>query len=296
MPLIRAALIAAVLAAPCLASEPYGSRGIYPVYEANGQWLIFNRVGRRIKEGSHLAVDSRFLVIGSRGAGLFTVARTSMTYGGACKDRKAVKLHAALLRGSREAVGHPIIGVHVPETFSLRGSRAAYRALDNQVSEDTYKKLKDALVRSTAEDIRSGALALKLDDDPGGDFLKNPKTESIALQIEFASKIALQGLASALILVEGSQVLSTYRRCLRLADGDKLLGGCVEMPRTLMAETALLKFVAYDPSGAGASPFVLAFTPEPPLWGHERWGFLIKSSGPRLFLADAMDLRCREAF
>lgn len=296
MRIVHTLLLLAALAAAAGAEEAYGSRGIYPVYEADGQWLIFNRGGKKIKPDSPLALENRFLIVGSKGAGLFTVARASLVYGGACKDRKAVKLAAALLKGAREAVGSPIIGIHVPETFSLKGSRAEYLPLSSQVSEDTYKNLKDALTRSAIEDIRSGAFHFKLDDAPAPEFLQNPKPESIAMQIEFAAKIPLAGLADPFILVEGTQVMGTYRRCLRLAAGGKLIGGCIEMPRTLMAETALLKFVAYDPSGRGTSPFVLAFTPEQPLWGHERWGFLVKNSGPRSFLMDAMDLRCREAF
>jgi hypothetical protein len=62
-----------------------------------------------------------------------------------------------------------------------------------------------------------------------------------------------------------------------------------------MAETSLLEFVAYYPN-AGAWPFVLAHTVSEPLWGHERWGFQITSQGPKLFLRDALDPRCREGF
>ncbi|MBI4060511.1 MAG: hypothetical protein HY403_03690, partial [Elusimicrobia bacterium] len=82
---------------------------------------------------------------------------------------------------------------------------------------------------------------------------------------------------------------------LRLADGGRLLGPCVEMPHELMSETAQLRFVSYDPSGGG-SPFLLAYTHGEPLWGHERWGFVLRRGGARLFLRDAMDPRCREGF
>ena len=271
-------------------------RGIYPVYEASGQWLIFNKPGGKIKADSPLALGNRFLVVGSKGSGLFTVARSSMTYGGVCKDRRSLSLPAALLRGSREAVGMPIIGIHVPENFSLKGSRASYLALGNQVSEDTYTTLKSALLAAEQQDIKSGAFRFKLDDKPDQDFLANPKPESIQTQIEFGAKTAVGGLAQPFVFIEGTQVLSTYRRCLRLSDADKLIGDCAEMPRTLMAETSLLKFVAYDPSGGGVSSFLLGYTPEAPLWGHERWGFVLKKAGPRLFLMDAMDPRCRESF
>ena len=98
-----------------------------------------------------------------------------------------------------------------------------------------------------------------------------------------------------MVLVTGAQISNSFRRCLRLADGDKLIGDCVEMPSDLMAETALLRFVSYDPSGKGG-PLLLAYTKDAPLWGHERWGFALRSSGARLFLRDAMDPRCREGF
>jgi hypothetical protein len=67
------------------------------------------------------------------------------------------------------------------------------------------------------------------------------------------------------------------------------------MPHDLMSETAQLRFVAYDPGGNG-SPFLLAYTKGEPLWGHERWGFVLRGGGARLFLRDAMDPRCREGF
>ena len=67
------------------------------------------------------------------------------------------------------------------------------------------------------------------------------------------------------------------------------------MPHDLMAETAQLRFVAYDPGGKG-SPFLLAYTRGEPLWGHERWGFVLRASGARLFLRDALDPGCREGF
>ena len=58
----------------------------------------------------------------------------------------------------------------------------------------------------------------------------------------------------------------------------------------------LARGAAFLGTGGGGNPYVLAFTPEEPLWGHERWGFVVRASGPRLFLTDAMDRRCREGF
>jgi len=279
---------------PSQAQEKYGAKGIFPVYEASGQWLIFDKAPRR-QSSSHLSPGNRFLVIGSKGAELFTVMRTSSTYGGACKGKTPLKLNAALLRGRRQTVGSPIIGIHVPERFTLNGSKAEYQTLSNQVAEDTYLTLDAPLKQAVVENIQSGSFRFKLEDNPTPEFLQNPKLEKIQLKIDFGSRVELNGLANPFVLVEGTQVYSTYRRCLRLAEGNKLVGGCVEMPAALMAETSLLQFVSYDPSGKG-NPFLLAYTPQQPLWGHERWGFMLKKSGPQLFLMDSLDLRCRESF
>ncbi len=105
----------------------------------------------------------------------------------------------------------------------------------------------------------------------------------------------VRGLHDPFVFVEESGISASSRRCVRLADGDKLIGGCAEMPRALMAETDLLEFVSYDPSGGG-TPLLLAFTKSTPLWGDERWGYVVGAKGPRLFLMDAMDIRCRESF
>ena len=82
---------------------------------------------------------------------------------------------------------------------------------------------------------------------------------------------------------------------LRLLEGDKLLGSCVPMPHDLMAETAQLRFVSYDPGGKG-NPFLLAYTRGEPLWGHERWGFILRANGAQLFLRDTLDPKCRAGF
>jgi len=141
-------LLLALLCLPAVAShaqEDYGTKGIFPVYETSGQWVIFDK---RRASSAALAVGSRFLVIGSEGAQLFDVARTSGTYGGACKDHKPMRLRAALLKGPRSAVGRPIIGIKVPAAFKLKGSRAVYLRLPNKVDEATYAALQPALLVS----------------------------------------------------------------------------------------------------------------------------------------------------
>ena len=150
-------------------------------------------------------------------------------------------------------------------------------------------------MRSRPPDIQGGVFRFKLADNPAPEFLDNPPADKIAVRIEFASGVNLRGPAAPLVLVERTQVLGTYRRCLRLADGGNLMGECVEMPHDLRVETALLSFVSYDPKGKGR-PYLLGFTSQPPLWGHERWGFALQPAGPKPFLMEAMDVRCREAF
>ncbi len=288
------ALLLLAFMSPAAAQEEYGARGIYPVYDVGAQWAIFDK---SVKKGAgvELAPGGTFLVVGDEGAGLFGLARSSPTYGGACKGNKPLRLRAGLLKGPRSQVGMPVIAVKVTESFSLKGSRAVYKPLPNAVDEPLYKRLGAALAAAAVEEAKTGAYKFKPEDEGAAAFLADPKPEKVALKIDWASPVAIAGLKDTVVLITGAQVSSAYRRCLRLAHGDKLLGDCVEMPHDLMAETALLRFMLYDPSGKG-QPFVLAFTPAAPLWGHERWGFALRAAGPRLFLRDAMNPRCREGF
>lgn len=289
-----AALLAALLSSPAVAQDEYGARGIFPVYDVGAQWAVFDKT---VKKGgsSALAPGGTFLVVGDEGAGLFSLARSSPTYGGACRANKPARLRAGLLKGPRSQVGVPVIAVKVSEDFSLKGSRAVYKTLPNAVDEPLYKRLGAALAAAAVQEAKDGAYRFKADDAGAAAFLADPKPEQVALKIDWASPVTVAGLKDTVALVTGAQVSSAYRRCLRLAHADKLLGGCVEMPHALMTETALLRFVLYDPSGKG-QPFLLAFSAKEPLWGHERWGFALRAAGPRLFLRDAMDPRCREGF
>ncbi len=272
------------------AQEDYGAKGIFPVYEVAGQWAIFDK---KPAKPSPLSPGNRFLVIGSKGAQIFSVARTSGTYGGACSGNKPLRLRAALLKGPRDAVGRPIIGIRVPNKFTLKGSRAAYKRLPNAVNDATYSTLLPALNESTQADMQAGKFPIKPDDDKARAVWKDPK--NIQSTIDFGSPLPIKGLSDAFIFVENSVISASERRCLRLSAGGKLVGPCVEMPRALMAETSALEFISYDPSGAG-SPFLLAYTKSTPLWGDERWGFRVRASGAQLFLKDAMDIGCREGF
>lgn len=297
---MRAPLLAALLfltaaaPRPAAAQDEYGSKGLFPVYDVGGHWLIYDKTTRP-GASSSLRPGGRFLLIGSSGDGVFTVAHSSAAYGGACRRTKPARLRAAILKGPRADVGDPILAVKVPAGFTLKGSRAVFSPLPNSVGEPVYKSLEGALDAATIEEAKSGAFHFIPADDGANAFLANPKPEKIGLKIDFAAPVKVAGLKAPMVLVTGAQISNSFLRCLRLADGDKLIGSCVEMPSDLMAETALLSFVSYDPSGRG-NPFLLAYTKQPPLWGHERWGFVLRSSGARLFLRDAMDPRCREGF
>jgi hypothetical protein len=255
--------------------------------------VVFDKA--KVGGAKELAPGGRFLVVGTVGAQLFAVARSSPTYGGACRARKPARLRAALLKGPRSAVGEPVMAVKVPETFKLSGSKAVYRALDNAVGEDLYRELGAALAAASVEEAKAGAFKFGPEDSAAAAFLQDPKPEAVTLKIDFAAPVVVEGLGKAVVLVTGAQISSSYRRCLRLAAGGKLLGGCAEMPHALMAETSLLRFVSYDPGGNGR-PYLLAYSTGAPLWGHERWGFVLRAGGPRLFLRDAMDPRCRDGF
>jgi hypothetical protein len=279
---------------PASAQEAYGAKGLFPAYSVDGHWLIYDKtVGRGGSQA--LKLGGRFLLIGSEGADLFTVAHASAAYGGACRKSKPSRLRAAILRGPRRSVGVPILAIKVPASFSLQGSRAEYRALPNAVGEPVYRALGASLAAATVEEARSGEFRFKPDDEGAAAFAADPKPEKVLLKIDYAAKVRVSGLKDALVLVTGAQISNSFRRCLRLADGDKLIGGCTEMPSDLMAETALLRFVSYDPSGRGG-PLLLAYTKDAPLWGHERWGFVLRAAGARLIVRDAMDPRCREGF
>lgn len=285
----RLALLLLLCPALSFAQEEYGAKGIFPVYETAGQWVIFDKKPNKEKP-TPLGRGERFLVVGSAGAEVFEVKRASGTYGGMCRGRKPLKLRAGLLVGPRRVVGRPIIGIHVPKTFSLKGSRAVYKSLTSEVRDERYVELGEALKTSALKDIGEGKFKLREGEAP-----PNPTADAIQLKLDFGAAVTVDGVRDAFIFVEESALGASTRRCLRLASGKDLVGGCAEMPRALMAETPLLQFVSYDPSGRG-NPFVLAFTKTTPLWGDERWAFAVRHTGPRLFLMDATDPRCRESF
>ncbi len=292
--LALAVLSLLALAAPTRAQDEYGSRGLFPVYQSGNQWVIFDKP-RKSANPKDLMPGSKFLIIGSVGADLFVVGRTSATYGGVCRGKKPLKLRAALLKGPRSTVGDPVMAIKVPDSFQMRGSNARYVALENAVDEPLYQLIGSTLTLAALEEAKSGAYRFRADDEGSAAFLADPRPDKIASKIDFAAHPVVAGLKAPTALVTDAQISSAHRRCLRLADGDRLIGKCVEMPHDLMSETAQLRFVAYDPGGNG-SPFLLAYTKGEPLWGHERWGFVLRGTGARLFLRDAMDPRCREGF
>jgi len=292
--LALALLAVLALAGPSRAQDEYGSRGLFPVYQSGNQWVIFDKP-RKTANPKDLMAGSKFLIVGSMGADLFVVGRTSATYGGACRGKKPLKLRAALLKGPRSTVGDPVMAIKVPDSFQLKGSNARYATLDNAVDEPLYHLLGSTLTAAALEEGKSGAYRFRADDSGSADFLADPQPGRVALKIDFAAHPAVAGLKTPTVLVTDAQISSTHRRCLRLAEGDRVIGRCVEMPHDLMSETAQLRFIAYDPGGKG-SPFLLAYTKGEPLWGHERWGFVLRGTGARMFLRDAMDPRCREGF
>ena len=294
MRLLLALLAVLALARPSRAQDEYGSRGLFPVYQSGNQWVIFDKP-RKSGKVQDLMPGSKFLIIGSVGADLFVVGRTSATFGGACRNKKPLKLRAALLKGPRSTVGDPVMAIKVPDGFELKGSHARYDALENKVDEPLYQLLGSTLTAAALEEGKAGAYRFRADDEGSAAFLADPRPEKVAMKIDFAAHPAVAGLKAPTALITDAQISSSHRRCMRLADGDRVIGRCVEMPHELMSETAQLRFVAYDPGGNG-SPFLLAYTKGDPLWGHERWGFVLRGTGARLFLRDAMDPRCREGF
>lgn len=282
------------LAPSSVAQDSYGAHGLFPVYKSGIQWVIFDKP-RKSRNAKDLMPGAKFLIIGSEGADVFVVGRTSATYGGVCRNKKPLKLRAALLKGPRSKVGDPVMAIKVPANFQLKSSNARYVSLENKADEPLYRLLGSTLTAAVLEEGKSGAYQFRPDDDGAAAFLADPKPENIAMKIDFAAHPVVAGLKAPTALITDAQISASHRRCLRLADGDRLIGRCVEMPHALMSESAQLRFVSYDPGGNGR-PFLLAYTRGEPLWGHERWGFVLRNTGARLFLRDAMDPRCRDGF
>ncbi len=296
--LILAAGVLGLAAAPTARGADYGDKGIYPVYALGSQWVIFDKAAKSGRRRKDLRPGNRLLIVGTKGAAPFDVRGSSKTYGGACQGHIPVPLRAALLEGPRPTVGEPVMAIRLPRGFRFQGSRARYAELSNRVGEDLYQRWLPGLRDKLREELASGGLRLRLEDDPGEAGRRERLDElaaGMAVKIDAAFRVEIAGLSDAWAFVEGVQILGTYRRCVRLADGNRLIGECAPMPHDLMAETSRLGFLSYDPSGRGR-PLLLARTREQPLWGHERWGFALKPSGPEAVLADAMDVRCREAF
>ncbi|MBI3298497.1 MAG: hypothetical protein HYZ75_10060 [Elusimicrobia bacterium] len=276
-------------------ATPSGSRvpGIFAVYESGGRWMLVDRSGKR-----PLARGASLIVIGSQGLDVFNLEKATKTYEAGCEGGRPVPRRAWFLGGKDpkafKRVGTPVIAILLKPGARFDSSSARFAALKNEVSEALYRKLEEPLRAAAAADLADGTFQLDLGDEEGHRTAAAPDPEKIRLKIDFASRLKLAGFSDALLVIEGAEYSRSYRRCLRLFDGEKPVGACVEMPHELMAETALLQFVAYDPSRAGR-PFILAFSRKQ-LWGHERWGFQTTPKGFKSFLRDALDPRCRDAF
>jgi hypothetical protein len=282
--------------APRPTKSPSGSRvpGIFAVYAAGGRWMLVEREG-----SAKPSAGSRFVVIGSQGTGEFRADKSSKTWEAACEGGKKVPRRAWLLGGDDpkafKRVGTPVIAILLKAGAKFDASRAHFSPLKNQASEATYQRLEKSLRSAVTAELASGEFQMDIGDEEGHRTAANPDPDKIRLKIDFAARLKLAGFEDPLLVVEGAEYSRSYRRCLRVVDGDKVVGSCVEMPHELMAETAALDFVAYDPARSGR-PFILAFTEKPPLWGHERWGFQNTPKGPKPFLRDSLDPRCRDSF
>lgn len=273
-----------------------GSRvpGIFAVYPAGGRWMLVEREG-----SAKPTQGARFVVIGSKGAGEFRAEKASKTWEAACDGGKRAARRAWLLTAADAAdfkrVGTPVIAILLKPGAAFQASKARFSALKNEASEPLYQRLEKTLRAAAAAELASGEFQMDIGDEEGHRTAANPDPEKIRLKLDFAARVKLAGREDALVVVDGAEYSRSYRRCLRVVDGAEAVGSCVEMPHELMAETAALDFVAYDPARSG-KPFILAYTEKAPLWGHERWGVQNTAGGPKLFLRDALDPRCRDSF
>ena len=271
--------------------ERQAPRGILPVYETPEGWMALDRGGKR----AAIPRGTAFLVIGSKAAGVLTSGPgTAIT--AACVDRKPAKVPAYPLSGNAQSgLGTPIIAIRVPRGRSLDTKQARFYPLVNEVNDETYQSVGDALRQAVLADLAAGKFKLKADDAGAQQYAKEPDPKKLQLKLDFGSKIRIAGMSKAFLLVEGANISKSFRRCVLLLNEDAPVGACADMPHDLMAETQLLEFVAYDPNGRG-TPFILAYTTREPLWGHERWGFQLTPKGAKRFLMDAQDAKCREGF
>ncbi|HAH07222.1 MAG TPA: hypothetical protein DCM05_11990, partial [Elusimicrobia bacterium] len=266
------------------------SSGIFPVYPEGGRWLVVDRSPGG-KKGSKVAEGMGLLIVGSKGIAEFAVGKSSWTFGASCSKNRPSRTLAWKVAGRKAAflkVGAPIVAILLKPGTVYDVSQALFTPLKNEVGESVYKKLDFAIRKTNVSDLKEGAFPILPDDQDGAALAREADPLRLQMKVDFASPVQVKGLKDPLVLIEGTQVSNSYRRCLRLFEDKEPLGGCVEMPHVLMTETRQLDFVAYDPSRAG-SPFVFAYTTEAPLWGHERWGFQVNAQGAKLFLRDALD-------
>ncbi len=270
--------------------------GIYPVYESGGRWILVEHPKGRRRTARR---GTKVLVIGSRGTAPFYLSRSTRSYEIGCRARRPVPKLAYLLSAKSaknfKDVGTPIIAIKLKKGARYDSSGGGFRALKNAVGDETYKLLEKKVSGAIMDDLRAGRFRVMPGDERGHLLARNPNPEKIQLKFDFFSPIRYRGMKKASVLVEGAQVSRSYRRCLRLIAGSDPIGDCAEMPHELMVETRQLRFVSYDPARRGR-PFLFAYTKDAPLWGHERWGFRITDTGPKLFLRDALDPRCRASF
>lgn len=286
-------LLAVLLASAARAADAPVSRipGVFPVYDRPEGWLVLPKVRDGAGKGT------RLLVIGSRGADVFSVARSTMAWGAACEGKRRARASGRLVLPSERArsVGTPVIAIALKARAALDPSKALFRPLANAVSEESYSLRAGPIRKAVLEEAKSGEFQFAPEDGGGALFAEQPSIEKISMKIDFEAPLEVPGLGRAVVLVEQSEISRSSRRCLRIFVGGEPVGKCAEMPRELMAETRALEFVAYYPRRGGA-PFVLSFTRTEPLWGHERWGFQVTGGGPRVFLRDALDPKCRAGF
>ncbi|MBI4387012.1 MAG: hypothetical protein HY551_06490 [Elusimicrobia bacterium] len=265
--------------------------GVFPVYDMDGMWILLDRRKEGPRRG--LGPKRRVLVIGSSGVEVLSILHATRTWNASCSQAGQQATPGYVLGGKgRGQLGVPIIAL-VPKS-PVQPRRARVRRLGNETSDSTYMELGPAIRKTVAREISQGRFALEAGDSLGEAFSRNPDPEKIQLRIDFAAKFPVAGFGSPQLVVAGTQISRSFRRCLRLSDGPRMVGGCALMPHALMADTDFLEFAAYDPAGGTSAPILLAYSSREPLWGHERWGFRMGRKGPSLFLLDALDPRCRQ--
>ncbi|MDE2291236.1 MAG: hypothetical protein KGL53_04065, partial [Elusimicrobia bacterium] len=200
---------------------PTGSRvpAIFAVFVEHGRWALLPRRGN-----ARPARGERVEVIGSRGVGEFQVQRPVVAHDAACSGSRhlGVRAWALTAKDKREfkRVGVPVIGILLKRGQRFDSRRARFSRLKNGVNEAVYRRLDAALRKAAAADLVSGVFKPDAGDSTGLQSAGSADPSQVQLKIDFAARVRVPGLQDPMVLVDGAEFSRSFRRCMRLVDGE----------------------------------------------------------------------------